>query len=196
MLYDRVTERFLSSLDKDDRLLVHFVYWTAHLPADRWHDADEFSHWLDQHEIDKKDGGEKISEYIDRWIQQLDECGWIEWRPANRTFRWLWKAFEMNSDECPLYVQPNLEIVVPPSIFPLDRWDVEKFAERITGGPVARYMLTKQSVTEPIAIGTMSMIYVFGWKPAVNTDCLSSCSRRLNGGGKHGRHLQEKKSKT
>lgn len=154
-LYKRYKELVLASSEENpffppvkNRLLEHALYWLEGLSPHRWHHVRDFERWLDRNAFFLKDGWKKeVRAEVDRWLEQVCAMGWLERNEETGEFRWLWPAFSIQHSERPLYVQPNLEIIVSPETSPLERWEVELMAERLTGGAISRYMLTRQSLS-------------------------------------------------
>lgn len=128
------------------------------------------------------DAAEVLSAFAASWLLPLCGCGWIELGRDNAGsgyFRWLCShrlqpgAAEVSetdggaegnasvaaADRNPasvqrtLYIQPDLEIVVPPDTPYLVRWEVEAFADRVRSDRTVTYRLTRDSVGAAIEAG-------------------------------------------
>lgn len=88
------------------------------------------------------------------WVHLLNALGWLVLADdgAERSyFRWVKEA--RNEDAGQLYVQPDFEVIVPPDVSFLIRWELASCAELVRMDHVSIYRLTKESYMRAVDQG-------------------------------------------
>ncbi|WP_152392302.1 helicase-associated domain-containing protein [Paenibacillus guangzhouensis] len=144
----------------------------ASYELDAWYTVSSFSGWIERHRIDAKkySSRQEIEDLIQDWLAVLCAFGWAELSTAHdgeRLFRYTlpsgleripYADYELQDEYKPLmdgkfYVQPDLEIIVPPDVSFLTRWELECCADLIRSDQVAVYRLTKDSYMRAVDQG-------------------------------------------
>ncbi|MCI3921510.1 helicase-associated domain-containing protein [Paenibacillus sp. TRM 82003] len=161
-----------------DRDLLAF-WWDVYTPADVWlqHGAAAIrsapdGSWIDLDEIAEAllqagvpTGGRTEEEARDAlasyWAEPMAAFGWLV--PGKRTEEAQeWTAYRKEpietsdgstEEDAGWYVQPDLEIIVPPSVPYSARWTLEACSDFVQGDTVDRYQITKESWERAIAGG-------------------------------------------
>lgn len=148
-LLDLVTERYAGQEAS--------LHWAATalrgMEPYEWFPAEEaLRQWEDVSEEDESAKGA-----LDRWARLLAAFGWMERRPGGEKamLRWLidpqaalWRDEPITAErrqpgDGAVYVQPDLEIIVPPEAGFGLRWELERIAERVSLDVVSTYRITR-----------------------------------------------------
>jgi len=139
---------------------------------DAWYTVSSVSAWIDRLRIHAKKGSspQEIEDQIQNWLAVLCAFGWAELgavHDGERLFRYTlpsglgqtpYDDHELQDGaRSPMngkfYVQPDLEIIVPPDVSFLARWELECCADLIRSDQVAVYRLTKDSYMRAVDQG-------------------------------------------
>lgn len=143
-------------------------WWDVYTPADVWlqHGAAAFrsapeGSWIDIDRLTEAllaagapTGGRTPAEARDAllayWAEPMAAFGWLApgkaraGERAGAAFRKA-AAADFDAEDEGWYVQPDLEVIVPPSVPFAARWELEACAEHVQGDTVDRYRITKES---------------------------------------------------
>lgn len=107
-------------------------------------------------------------ESLDRWTRLLAALGWMERRTSQGVMFLRWRmdpAYSQVPSQPPdaaIYVQPDLEVIVPPEASFGDRWLLELIAERVSLDVVSTYRVTRSSCVRAGEAG-YTRASVSGW---------------------------------
>ncbi|OGX68618.1 MAG: hypothetical protein A2189_06615, partial [Paenibacillus sp. RIFOXYA1_FULL_44_5] len=123
-------------------------------PPEQWCLLHPVENWLDSCHIMKEEAD--VEQETQKWLNILSAIGWLELGRTEKdqqlVFRWLYDFHSFTSqaaDHMPpdcLYIQPNFEVLVPPTV-PLEaRLKIDRMAERIHMDTISTYRLTRDRV--------------------------------------------------
>ncbi|MNM73809.1 hypothetical protein D3C81_855510 [compost metagenome] len=131
----------------------------------RWYNLSDLLLSMREQGMIAEEVSEEQMNWFESWLTALSGFGWIEMGTITEkriVFRWLTKpelllvhgSTDLSSAnvESPsvfqgmFFVQPDFEILVPPDVSFLLRWELEAFCENITVDTMSLYRLTRNSV--------------------------------------------------
>ncbi|MNO59097.1 hypothetical protein D3C76_496770 [compost metagenome] len=144
----------------------HFVYRLIlpDIEEGNWYDLTELLLSLREQRMLPEEVSEEQMKWFESWLTALSGLGWIDMGIISEqriVFRWLTKpdlsllkgSTDLSNaiEESPsvqgmIFVQPDFEILVPPDVSFLLRWELEAFCENITVDTMSLYRLTRSSV--------------------------------------------------
>jgi hypothetical protein len=142
--------------------LQHVFVWMQRTDPGEWIEAQRVLRWLKENEIDVKDD-QPLRWMEEELLQPLCGLGWLDLgrSKGERVFRW--KPIDDNEasyvPDVPLderdqfYVQPNFELMIPPTARLSVRWQTEQFADLKQSDPMSIYNLTKESLHHALEKG-------------------------------------------
>ncbi|NOU95239.1 hypothetical protein GC093_18710 [Paenibacillus sp. LMG 31456] len=149
--------------------LQHAVLLLERQPEDNWLSADGLLQWLRVQKIvplGKEEpirGQDLLDQLEQQWIHPLIAFGWMERGTAETgegDIFYRWRIHPMESQEslsnatdgC-FYVQPDFEILVPPSVPYAIRWELAAIADQQKADLVSVYKLNKASLQRGLEKG-------------------------------------------
>jgi hypothetical protein len=128
----------------------HFLTKIEALSSQKWYLIEDFICWLQEYDIIMM---------FNEWLDLLEAFGWIE-----RSFDINNRAVlcrlvsqeisqETSSSNDKFYVQPDYEILVPPDVSFLVRWELSFFSDHMHTDQVGVYRLTEQSLHRALSSG-------------------------------------------
>ena len=186
-MQQRLWQLWLTFQPFPERWVQQCMYALAGASHDQgvWYEVSSVSSWINQHRMDMKlrSSDHDIEDLIESWLAVLCAFGWMELGTTldgERLFRYTINAglglplpAGLEKQEEPskpmngrFHVQPDLEIIVPPDVSFLTRWELECCADLVRSEHVAVYRLTKDSYMRAVDQGRtlQSMIEFLGQK--------------------------------
>ncbi|MBP1996472.1 helicase-associated domain-containing protein [Paenibacillus eucommiae] len=157
--------------------LQHCIAWIEKLSPERWCAVDDIVQWLLYHQIPQDFSGQKELEeaLLRQWLVHLQAYRWLdiavdkkgelwiqslmsermEMRLAGTTGLTAQKTSGQISEKGALafYVQPDFELLLPPSVPSAIEWEVASFANLKSSDQVRTYQLTKESFLQALERG-------------------------------------------
>ncbi|MFD0616499.1 helicase-associated domain-containing protein [Paenibacillus sp. GCM10027629] len=174
-MQQRLWQIWLTVQPFPERWIQQCMYAIASAPHEQgvWYTVRSISSWLVMHRIDVKSpehtSEQDIEDLIQVWLSVLCAFGWVELGTTldgERFFRYTINSGleltptdgeeereEQSTQMKGFYVQPDLEIIVPPDVPFLTRWELECCADLIRSDQVAVYRLTKDSYMRAVDQG-------------------------------------------
>lgn len=155
-------ELWLSNVNGVEIWIQHLMYALGMIQHELWYDIHDLSAWVVEHEfvtISKQITADSLHDVMKAWFTMLCALGWMEMGAGSdgqSYVRWkipFYAAATDTVDEGLFYVQPDFEIIVPPDVSFVVRWELECCAEHVRTDQVAMYRLTKESYMRAIDNG-------------------------------------------
>lgn len=136
--------------------LQHAISIMQTIPDFQWCSINEIAVWLGQNQVQMGGltEGRLIGELLQQWVLLLEKFRWIELvKDDQYWFRWLisvdvsemsGQATRTEEKGC-LYIQPDFEILLPPTAPFLVEWEIAAFSQLTRSDQVRTYLITKQS---------------------------------------------------
>jgi hypothetical protein len=142
-LYQMWTQLHIPSLTG----IQHVTLLLEQLPRGEWFLLDPlFNYMVEQRMLEKDEKDDFIAAFEAEWLKPLVGLGWIEQgKTKNQQFAIRWTASVESGDKC-FYIQPDFEIIVPPTVPFSIRWELECMAEPKQSDRISRYLITKESI--------------------------------------------------
>lgn len=143
--------------------IQHFVYRLAlsDLQELEWYSFPEIMLSMQQQGMITEVVPEEQKKWMLHWLIALSGCGWIDVGTIKQSdhditvFRWKMKPNisldvaaipPVMSSQAKVFVQPDFEILVPPDVSFMIRWELEAFCESVTVDMMSVYRITRHSV--------------------------------------------------
>lgn len=149
--------------------LQHAALLMERQPVDVWFTAEGLVQWLHANKLlpagleDPARFQELVEQLKQQWIYPLTAFGWVEQGTAGADgdpalYRWRVHPLEAaatpaESGEEGFYVQPDFEILVPPHVSSLVRWELSAIADQVKADLVSVYKLGKESLQRGLEKG-------------------------------------------
>lgn len=106
--------------------------------------------------MDNLEDEEAMIQFKQQWINPLVAMGWLELGKTGESKEWVRWLIPLNltntnqpsqeNFENQMVIQPNFEIIAPPTLSIQNRWELECFTEHLKTDQISRYVLTKVSL--------------------------------------------------
>lgn len=152
-----------------DAILQHCAYAMAsdNLLHRKWYGVDELLGLLqEQGLINLTQAQSDINRaWIEGWMNLMCGCGWMELGyDEKQQFAFRWTRRMEKSDDQPtaskrvnsqglFYVQPDFDVLVPPDVPSLVRWELEMCCEIVVMDTMSIYHITRESLTDALEHG-------------------------------------------
>ncbi|GAB6990521.1 helicase-associated domain-containing protein [Paenibacillus pini] len=163
VLFQKVIERY----SQNNPVMQHFRYFMCQpaVQQDKWFDITSLIEWMRDEGLTSSYSLAEIENYATAWLRILSGFGWGDSGQLNNerlAFKWNVTPSDMlDPNPCKdipsatekFYVQPDFDIIVPPNVSYLNRWQLLCFTEVRQSDRMSVYRLTKNSVTEGVEKG-------------------------------------------
>jgi hypothetical protein len=140
--------------------MQHFLSWMERFPQGQWFQLPSGFDWLRKNRLFPDDGVETaLPELVRRALMPLAGLGWLELgKTGEGQYAAQWKVNHQQRGPQPeesaaFFVQPDFEVIVPPSVSYITRWELECLAEHVKTDNVSHYRLSRESVQRAWAHG-------------------------------------------
>lgn len=116
------------------------------LPRGQWISVEQLLIFLSKQGLDLSATSLETMQRLfdDQWLKPLSGLGWIERGTYNNQLTMRWNEEIVGEDS--FYIQPDFEIIVPPSVPYTLQWELACMAEFLQADRITRYRVTKQSI--------------------------------------------------
>jgi hypothetical protein len=138
--------------------LQHCTAVLEGMPKERWYTLKEISRWYDRHVVLESawSFAKHEEDLLRQWLLPLHAFRWLEAGVDEQGvvwFHWLidhWLSAEtyepeqhQNADD--FYVQPDFELLLPPTVSTLVEWEVSLFADPVRSTDMRIYRITRET---------------------------------------------------
>jgi hypothetical protein len=131
--------------------LQHAVFSIKRLPGDTWFSVNELLEWLVSQGVEAHDRPEMGRQLVDCWLKPASAFGWLQLgiRNDGRLVFSRIDPLPPQTDAAAqdkFFVQPDFEIIIPPTVSYSIRWEMECIADYEGTDQVSRYRISKSSI--------------------------------------------------
>jgi hypothetical protein len=146
--------------------LQHGMAEIEGLPNERWCTLKEISRWYDRHVAQESTLSfeEREEDLLWQWLLPLHAFRWLEIgvdEQGDVWFHWLidhrlsaqGHKPEQRVDADAFYVQPDFELLLPPTVSPHAEWEVAMFADPVSSNDMRIYRITRETFCRGLESG-------------------------------------------
>jgi hypothetical protein len=146
--------------------LQHGMAVIEGLPKERWCTLKEIIRWLERHVTTETTLSfeERGDDLLRQWLLPLHAFHWVEIGVDEQGvvwFHWLFDHWlsaqahepERHADADAFYVQPDFELLLPPTVSPHAEWEVAMFADPVSSNAMRIYRMTRETFYRGLELG-------------------------------------------